>query len=105
MATGTIKRLLPGKYCGFVEPTLGGPDVFFHGSTVAGDQFATLVPGQRVEYDLDQTDAADRGPRASRVRPMQAAPPAIAPQPSEFRMLRRHPASRAKKPTWRNKAD
>ncbi|OYV86773.1 MAG: hypothetical protein B7Z73_11180, partial [Planctomycetia bacterium 21-64-5] len=50
MATGTIKRLLPGKYCGFVEPTLGGPDVFFHGSTVAGDQFATLVPGQRVEY-------------------------------------------------------
>lgn len=105
MAIGTIKKLFPDKHCGFLTTSAGGPDVFFHGSVVAGGQFTTLALGQRVEYDLDaQSGPDDRGPRASRVRPIQAAQPPMAPQQAEFRQLRRHHASRAKKPTWRGKS-
>ncbi|HWB12293.1 MAG TPA: cold shock domain-containing protein [Pirellulales bacterium] len=101
MPLGTIKKLLVDKHCGFICPTAGGGDVFFHGSVVAGAEFRTLMLGHRVEYDIDaQGPDADRGPRASRVRVLGQDKPAPLP-PGEFRQLRRHPASRAKKPTWR----
>jgi len=104
MSLGTIKKLLIDKHCGFISPVAGGPDVFFHGSVVAGSEFGALRPGQRVEYELDTQDpGADRGPRASRLRVLGPGKPAGSPQQGEFRQLRRHPASRAKKPTWRDK--
>lgn len=105
MPVGTVKKLLSDKHFGFIAPSHGGSDVFFHGSTVAGSQFAVLCLGQRVEYELENGDASERGPRATKVRPMQTGTPAVALGPSEFRMSRRHPSSRAKKPTWRKKAD
>ena len=106
MSLGTIKKLFTDKHCGFISPTLAGPDVFFHGSIVTGGQFAVLQAGQRVEYEIDAGSGQDdRGPRASRVRPIHAVQSATASQQTEFRQLRRHHASRAKKPTWRKKGD
>jgi cold shock CspA family protein len=104
VSLGTVKKLLIDKHCGFISPIAGGADVFFHGSVVAGSEFGALRPGHRVEYELDTQDpGADRGPRASRVRVLGPDKPAPSPQQGEFRQLRRHPGSRAKKPTWRNK--
>lgn len=105
MPLGTVKKLLPDKHFGFIAPSQGGVDVFFHGSTVAGDQFGTLILGQRVEYEIAGADDIDRGPRASKVRPLHGVVPLEPHRSTEFRMLRRHPSSRAKKPTWRKKAD
>jgi cold shock CspA family protein len=102
MSLGTIKKLLIDKHCGFISPSVG-PDVFFHGSVVANGEFGVLRPGQRVEYEVDPEDpGAERGPRAARVR-ILGLEPVPSPQQGEFRQLKRHPASRAKKPTWRNK--
>lgn len=103
MPTGTIKKLFVDKHCGFIATAAGGPDVFFHGTVVAGNEFRTLIEGQRVEYDLDKSSGPDdRGPRASRVR-LLGGEGSAAPQ-GEFRSLRRHRAARAKKPTWRKKS-
>jgi cold shock CspA family protein len=104
MALGTIKKLLVDKHCGFISPSADGPDVFFHGSVLAGSEFRALAPDQRVEYEVDtQSEIADgdRGPRAVRVRLLNTDQPAAAPQQGEFRQLRRHRSSRAKKPSWR----
>ncbi|MGH7139422.1 MAG: cold-shock protein [Pirellulales bacterium] len=103
MPVGTIKKLFVDKHCGFIAAMSDAPDVFFHGTVVAAGAFRSLTPGQRVEYELDSADPADnRGPRASRVRPLGGEAPAAMPQEGEFRPLRRHRAARAKKPTWRN---
>lgn len=103
MPVGTIKKLFVDKHCGFIAATMDAPDVFFHGTVVAGNAFRLLAPGQRVEYELDVVaPTEDRGPRASRVRPLGGEVPAAMPQEGEFRPLRRHRAARAKKPTWRN---
>jgi CspA family cold shock protein len=103
MPQGTIKKLFVDKHCGFIAGLSGGRDVFFHGTVVIGNDFRSLVMGDRVEYELDQAGDDDRGPRASRVRPLGGEAPAAAAQPGEFRPLRRHRSARAKKPTWRNK--
>ena len=106
MPIGTVKKLFVDKHCGFLSPVAGGGDVFFHGTVVMGSEFKTLATGDRVEYELDTDERVDdRGPRAMRVRPLRAAPAAGVPQQGEFRPLRRHRAARAKKPTWRKKAD
>jgi cold shock CspA family protein len=106
MSVGTIKKLFIDKHCGFIAAVSGGPDVFFNGTVLPGDAFRTLTTGQRVEYELDPAAPSEgRGPRASRVRPLRGEAPAATPQETEFRPLRRHRASRAKKPTWRKKAD
>jgi cold shock CspA family protein len=104
MPIGTVKKLLIDKHCGFIMPVAGGADVFFHGSTLMGSEFSMLAAGQRVEFDVDEESLADdRGLRASRVRVLHGSPPVAVGQ-GEFRQLRRHPAARAKKPTWRKKS-
>ena len=106
MPVGTIKKLFIDKHCGFIAATSAGPDVFFHGTVVVGNEFRSLVMGERVEYELDaESGTDDRGPRAGRVRPLRTEAPAAVPEQGEFRPLRRHHSSRAKKPTWRQKPD
>ena len=104
MPVGTVKKLFVDKHCGFIAAMCDGPDVFFHGTVVAAGAFRSLAAGQRVEYELDAVaPSEDRGPRASRVRPLGGEAPAALSQEGEFRPLRRHRAARAKKPTWREK--
>lgn len=61
---GRLKRFFPDRGYGFIEPAGGGSDVFVHVNGLA-DPAATLQEGQRLRFDVDQTD---KGPRAVNVR-------------------------------------
>lgn len=62
VATGTVDRFDEMRGFGFIRPTAGGGDVFFHQSAVNG-----LRPrvGEEVEYRLGE---GPKGPRAESVR-------------------------------------
>jgi CspA family cold shock protein len=63
---GLVKWFHPKKGYGFIV----GPkqeDVFVHFSYVDMDGYRTLNKGQKVQYDLTQTD---RGPQAHNVTPV-----------------------------------
>jgi CspA family cold shock protein len=64
--TGTVKWFSDEKGFGFIEQE-NGNDVFVHHSAIAMDGFRSVTEGQRVEFDLEQSD---RGPRAANVRPI-----------------------------------
>lgn len=63
MATGQVKWFKDDKGFGFITNDQGG-DVFVHHSSVNGDGFKTLREGQRVSFDVVQSE---KGPRASNV--------------------------------------
>ena len=65
MGTGIVKRFDEKKGYGFISPSDGGKDVFFHHSMIEGSGFKTAREGEQVEFDAVQ-DA--RGPRATRVK-------------------------------------
>ncbi len=54
MATGQVKWYDSRKGFGFICPDLGPADVFVHASAVAEAGLASLIPGQRVEFELTQ---------------------------------------------------
>ena len=66
---GTIKRYFDGKGYGFIQPIVGGVDIFFHVNSVTpmlpGD--SVIEPGTRVEFDED-IDARSGKPQAKNVR-------------------------------------
>ena len=61
---GKIKRLIRERGFGFITAE-DGKDVFFHRSTLAGDDFDALEEGTNVEFDLER---GPRGPRAINVK-------------------------------------
>ena len=52
---GTVKWFNDAKGYGFITQS-GGDDVFVHFSAIVNDGFRTLVEGNEVEFDLEQTD-------------------------------------------------
>jgi len=52
MAQGTVKWFNPTKGCGFIQPSMGGKDVFVHISAVERAGLATLNEGQPIEYEM-----------------------------------------------------
>jgi CspA family cold shock protein len=52
---GTVKWFNDAKGYGFITQS-GGDDVFVHFSAIVSDGFRTLVEGDKVEFDLEQTD-------------------------------------------------
>jgi CspA family cold shock protein len=64
MAQGTVKWFNADKGYGFIAVD-GGRDVFVHFSAIQMDGYRSLEEGQRVEFDIEQSD---RGPQASAVR-------------------------------------
>jgi len=64
MAQGTVKWFNADKGYGFIAVD-GGRDVFVHFSAIQSDGYRTLEEGQRVEFDITQSD---RGPQAEAVR-------------------------------------
>ena len=64
MAQGTVKWFNPDKGYGFIAVD-GGKDVFVHFSAIQADGYRSLEEGQRVEFEITQSD---RGPQAEAVR-------------------------------------
>src|ERR1700731_925237 len=64
MAQGTVKWFNADKGYGFIAVD-GGRDVFVHFSAIQSDGYRTLEEGQRVEFEITQSD---RGPQAEAVR-------------------------------------
>ena len=64
MAQGIIKWFDNKKGFGFIAQDEGGQDVFVHFSVVKGEGFKTLDEGDRVEFEVTQSD---KGLKASSV--------------------------------------
>ena len=64
MAQGVIKWFDNKKGFGFIAQDEGGQDVFVHFSAIAGEGFKTLDEGDRVEFEVSQSD---KGLKASNV--------------------------------------
>lgn len=60
--TGTVKWFNSSKGYGFISSENG--DVFVHYQSIQGDGFKTLEDGQKVEFEILETD---KGPQAKDV--------------------------------------
>lgn len=52
---GSIKTLT-GKGYGFIKPDEGEKDIFFHAKKLEGVQYEDLNKGDRVEFEVEETD-------------------------------------------------
>jgi len=62
--TGTVKWFNDAKGFGFITPENGGKDCFVHHTAIQGEGFKSLTEGQRVEFEVVQSD---KGAQASNV--------------------------------------
>ena len=58
---GTVKWFNSDKGFGFITPANNGKDLFVHFSGIIGTNFRTLNEGDKVEYNVQDSD---RGPSA-----------------------------------------
>ena len=63
LASGVVKWFNEKKGYGFIENDDGG-DVFVHFSAIQGEGFKTLVEGERVTFEIEQSQ---KGPAAANV--------------------------------------
>lgn len=56
MAQGVIKWFDNKKGFGFIAQEGGGQDVFVHFSSIKGEGFKTLEEGDRVEFEVLQSE-------------------------------------------------
>jgi CspA family cold shock protein len=61
MTTGTVKWFNPDKGYGFIQPDDGGKDVFVHISAVEQSGLRNLQEGQKIAYEVRQTNRQVRG--------------------------------------------
>jgi len=61
---GTVKMFNKEKGFGFIRAE-DGQDYFFHYSALQMDEFKTAEKGEKVEFEVEESD---RGPRAKNVK-------------------------------------
>ena len=64
MAEGTVKMFNERKGFGFIRQD-DGEEIFVHHSAIDMDGFKTLNEGDRVSFEVEESD---RGPRAKSVK-------------------------------------
>lgn len=63
---GTVKWFSRLKGYGFIQPNVGGDEVFVHYSAISGEGYRNLYEGDHVEYEeVNQ----GKGPQAKNVDP------------------------------------
>jgi CspA family cold shock protein len=67
MTQGTIKWFDNKKGFGFIAQDEGGPDVFVHFSCIDGEGFKTLAEGDRVQYEVVNSDKGLKAANVARV--------------------------------------
>ena len=67
MEEGTVKWFSTSKGYGFVTRE-SGEDIFIHYSGIEGDGFRSLREGDKVEFEVEETD---KGPQAGKVKTLQ----------------------------------
>lgn len=67
MESGVVKWFNGSKGFGFITKESGG-DIFVHFSGIAGDGFKSLQDGQKVSFEIEESD---KGPQAVNVTPSQ----------------------------------
>lgn len=62
--TGIIARIVSDRGFGFITPSDGGNDVFFHARGLSGVEFDDLKEGDAVTFDVEN---GPKGPAAANV--------------------------------------
>jgi CspA family cold shock protein len=78
MAQGTGKWVNPDMGYGFIAVD-GGRDVFVHFSAIQADGYRTLEEGQRVEFEITQSDRGQQAETLTSVQKGLASPVGPAP--------------------------
>jgi CspA family cold shock protein len=58
--TGRVKWFNSQKGYGFIVPDNGGKELFVHFSAIESSGYKTLKEGQRVEFEIEQSDKGDK---------------------------------------------
>jgi CspA family cold shock protein len=68
MATGKVKALVRDRGFGFIAPSQGGDDLFFHSSAMEAGLFDSIQLEQALEFDVEQDSRNPGRQRAVNVR-------------------------------------
>ena len=109
MFYGTIKSLSDRGF-GFIEPSGGGKDVYFHAAEIGDEVFRQLQPNQPVAFEFAKRDRDvkpedQRGPRAAKLALIERIPGGEMPPPPQELSPRHHPKARQRKATWKRRID
>ena len=109
MFYGTIKSLSDRGF-GFIEPSGGGQDVYFHAAEVGDEVFRQLMPNQPVAFEFAKRDrdvkpSEQKGPRAAKLTLIERIPGGEMARPPQDLSPRHHPRARQRKATWKRRID